>query len=158
MNGLFGHTHHTHTEYVFMLSACVFIIWPYMIIVLDYIYLTSRPSIMLSIRQPRYCTCLAGWLDVPLCLGVLTVRRQVSVRRAFTLFCNALFPLIAAQHSQCFAAWYGSVPGLKVISPYSAEDAKGLLKVMELQVFKTALQCSTNVYIYLCSLSILSSM
>lgn len=35
---------------------------------------------------------------------------------------------VAAQHSQCFAAWYGSVPGLKVISPYSATDAKGLLK------------------------------
>lgn len=35
---------------------------------------------------------------------------------------------VAAQHSQCFAAWYGSVPGLKVISPYSAEDARGLLK------------------------------
>lgn len=35
---------------------------------------------------------------------------------------------VAAQHSQCFAAWYSSVPGLKVLSPYSAEDAKGLLK------------------------------
>jgi len=35
---------------------------------------------------------------------------------------------VGAQHSQCFAAWYGSVPGLKVVSPYSAEDAKGLLK------------------------------
>jgi len=35
---------------------------------------------------------------------------------------------VAAQHSQCFAAWYGSVPGLKVVAPYSAEDAKGLLK------------------------------
>jgi pyruvate dehydrogenase E1 component beta subunit len=34
----------------------------------------------------------------------------------------------AAQHSQCFAAWYGSVPGLKVVSPYSSEDAKGLIK------------------------------
>jgi pyruvate dehydrogenase E1 component beta subunit len=34
----------------------------------------------------------------------------------------------AAQHSQCFAAWYGSVPGLKVVAPYSAEDAKGLMK------------------------------
>jgi pyruvate dehydrogenase E1 component beta subunit len=34
---------------------------------------------------------------------------------------------VAAQHSQCFAGWYGSVPGLKVVSPYSAEDAKGLL-------------------------------
>lgn len=35
---------------------------------------------------------------------------------------------VAAQHSQCFAAWYGSVPGLKVVSPWSAEDCKGLLK------------------------------
>ena len=35
---------------------------------------------------------------------------------------------VAAQHSQCFAAWYGHVPGLKVVSPYSSEDAKGLLK------------------------------
>ncbi|ORZ29386.1 Thiamin diphosphate-binding protein [Catenaria anguillulae PL171] len=35
---------------------------------------------------------------------------------------------VGAQHSQCFAAWYGSVPGLKVLSPWSAEDAKGLLK------------------------------
>jgi pyruvate dehydrogenase E1 component beta subunit len=35
---------------------------------------------------------------------------------------------VGAQHSQCFAAWYGSVPGLKVISPWSAEDCKGLLK------------------------------
>lgn len=35
---------------------------------------------------------------------------------------------VGAQHSQCFAAWYMSVPGLKVLAPYSAEDAKGLLK------------------------------
>jgi len=35
---------------------------------------------------------------------------------------------VAAQHSQCYAAWYGSIPGLKVIAPYSAADAKGLLK------------------------------
>jgi pyruvate dehydrogenase E1 component beta subunit len=34
----------------------------------------------------------------------------------------------AAQHSQCFGAWYSSVPGLKVVSPYSSEDAKGLIK------------------------------
>lgn len=35
---------------------------------------------------------------------------------------------VAAQHSQCFAAWYGHCPGLKVVSPWSSEDAKGLLK------------------------------
>lgn len=35
---------------------------------------------------------------------------------------------VAAQHSQCFSAWYGHCPGLKVISPYSSEDCKGLLK------------------------------
>lgn len=37
---------------------------------------------------------------------------------------------VAAQHSQDYAAWYGSVPGLKVVSPWSAEDCKGLLKVL----------------------------
>ena len=35
---------------------------------------------------------------------------------------------VAAQHSQCFAAWYSHCPGLKVIAPYSADDARGLLK------------------------------
>eukprot|EP00516_Mucochytrium_quahogii_P009399 CAMPEP_0203774778 /NCGR_PEP_ID=MMETSP0099_2-20121227/5586_1 /ASSEMBLY_ACC=CAM_ASM_000209 /TAXON_ID=96639 /ORGANISM=" , Strain NY0313808BC1" /LENGTH=333 /DNA_ID=CAMNT_0050673125 /DNA_START=172 /DNA_END=1173 /DNA_ORIENTATION=+ len=35
---------------------------------------------------------------------------------------------VGAQHSQCFAAWYGSCPGLKVVMPYSAEDAKGMIK------------------------------
>jgi len=35
---------------------------------------------------------------------------------------------VGAQHSQCYAAWYGHIPGLIVISPYDASDAKGLLK------------------------------
>jgi len=35
---------------------------------------------------------------------------------------------VGAQHSQDFAAWYGSIPGLKVISPWSAADCRGLLK------------------------------
>lgn len=35
---------------------------------------------------------------------------------------------VAAQHSQDYSAWYGSIPGLKVLVPYSAEDARGLLK------------------------------
>ena len=35
---------------------------------------------------------------------------------------------VAAQHSQDFTAWYSHIPGLKVIAPYTASDAKGLLK------------------------------
>jgi len=35
---------------------------------------------------------------------------------------------VGAQHSQDYSAWYSHVPGLKVIAPYSAADAKGLLK------------------------------
>ncbi|WP_088344555.1 MULTISPECIES: pyruvate dehydrogenase complex E1 component subunit beta [Rhodomicrobium] len=35
---------------------------------------------------------------------------------------------VAAQHSQCYSAWYAHVPGLKVIAPSNAADAKGLLK------------------------------
>eukprot|EP01045_Picozoa_sp_COSAG04_P018279 COSAG04_NODE_1681_length_5961_cov_543.396111_1_plen_172_part_00 len=42
---------------------------------------------------------------------------------------NGAARAVAAQHSQCFAAWYGSVPGLKVVSPYDSEDCRGLLKV-----------------------------
>ena len=41
---------------------------------------------------------------------------------------NGAASRVAAQHSQCFAAWYGQVPGLKVVSPWSGADAKGLLK------------------------------
>jgi len=41
---------------------------------------------------------------------------------------NGAAARVAAQHSQNFAPWYASVPGLIVISPYSAADAKGLLK------------------------------
>ncbi len=35
---------------------------------------------------------------------------------------------VGAQHSQDYAAWYGSIPGLKTVSPWSAEDCRGLLK------------------------------
>jgi pyruvate dehydrogenase E1 component beta subunit len=41
---------------------------------------------------------------------------------------NGAASRVGAQHSQCYAAWYGAIPGLKVVSPYSAADAKGLLK------------------------------
>jgi pyruvate dehydrogenase E1 component beta subunit len=35
---------------------------------------------------------------------------------------------VAAQHSQCYGAWYSHCPGLKTVAPYDAEDARGLLK------------------------------
>ncbi len=41
---------------------------------------------------------------------------------------NGAAARVAAQHSQDYAAWYMQVPGLKVVMPYSAADAKGLLK------------------------------
>ena len=41
---------------------------------------------------------------------------------------NGAAARVAAQHSQCFASWYAHVPGIHVIAPYSAADAKGLLK------------------------------
>jgi pyruvate dehydrogenase E1 component beta subunit len=41
---------------------------------------------------------------------------------------NGAAARVGAQHSQDYSAWYSSVPGLKVVSPYSAADAKGLLK------------------------------
>ncbi len=41
---------------------------------------------------------------------------------------NGAAARVAAQHSQCYAAWYAQIPGLKVVAPWSGEDAKGLLK------------------------------
>ncbi len=41
---------------------------------------------------------------------------------------NGAAARVAAQHSQDYAAWYMHIPGLKVVMPYSAADAKGLLK------------------------------
>lgn len=41
---------------------------------------------------------------------------------------NGAAARVGAQHSQCFASWYAHCPGLKVLSPYSAADAKGLIK------------------------------
>ncbi|HVV26764.1 MAG TPA: pyruvate dehydrogenase complex E1 component subunit beta [Rhizomicrobium sp.] len=41
---------------------------------------------------------------------------------------NGAAARVAAQHSQDYSAWYASVPGVKVIAPYFAADAKGLLK------------------------------
>jgi pyruvate dehydrogenase E1 component beta subunit len=41
---------------------------------------------------------------------------------------NGAAARVAAQHSQDFSAWYAHIPGLKVVAPYDASDAKGLLK------------------------------
>ena len=41
---------------------------------------------------------------------------------------NGAAARVGAQHSQDYAAWYSHIPGLKVVQPYSASDAKGLLK------------------------------
>mgnify|MGYP003322905672 FL=1 len=41
---------------------------------------------------------------------------------------NGAASRVGAQHSQDYSAWYSHIPGLKVLSPYSADDAKGLLK------------------------------
>ncbi|MEO1066392.1 MAG: pyruvate dehydrogenase complex E1 component subunit beta [Pseudomonadota bacterium] len=41
---------------------------------------------------------------------------------------NGAASRVAAQHSQDYAAWYSHIPGLKVVMPYNAADAKGLLK------------------------------
>ena len=41
---------------------------------------------------------------------------------------NGAAARVGAQHSQCYAAWYSQIPGLKVVMPHTAADAKGLLK------------------------------
>ena len=41
---------------------------------------------------------------------------------------NGAASRVAAQHSHCYASWYAHCPGLKVVSPWSSKDAKGLLK------------------------------
>ena len=52
---------------------------------------------------------------------------QISVPIVFR-GANGAAAGVGAQHSQCFAAWYSQVPGLKVVTPYDSEDARGLLK------------------------------
>jgi len=77
-----------------------------------------------------------GTVNIPIVFRLDTKRREKlriwSSNAFFGVFFfrgpNGCAAGVAAQHSQCFAAWYGHCPGLKVISPYDAEDCKGLLK------------------------------
>lgn len=59
-------------------------------------------------------------------LGAVRGRTRCCVGRGYRIarILNAVHWWIV----QCFAAWYGQVPGLKVLVPYDAEDARGLLK------------------------------
>lgn len=41
---------------------------------------------------------------------------------------NGAAARVGAQHSQCYGSWYAHIPGLKVVAPWSSEDAKGLMK------------------------------
>lgn len=59
--------------------------------------------------------------------STMTPRPSASLL-APSLHLNIVPNNTGAQHSQCFAAWYSSVPALKVVAPWSSEDAKGLIK------------------------------
>ena len=109
-----------------------------------------------STRLPRPTTCLPARSPAPWSSAGPTVRAALAVtqlcaqmvhgrmsRTPHGMGCESRHstpppPLlpgaaagVAAQHSQCFAAWYSSVPGLKVLAPYDSEDARGLLKVTQ---------------------------
>lgn len=67
--------------------------------------------------------------------SVTSVRNtlQLVIQEREVVFCLYGFMLCIAHYIlctifQCFAAWYGQVPGLKVLTPYDAEDARGLMK------------------------------
>jgi len=65
-----------------------------------------------SIPPPRRAICPAARWTVRSCFAAPMARPRG----------------VAAQHSQDYAAWYSHIPGLKVVMPYTASDAKGLLK------------------------------
>ena len=70
----------------------------------------------------------AGAVSVPIVFRGPNGAAAGFVRQNNLQNINVFVVGVAAQHSQCFAAWYGHCPGLKVISPYSSEDCRGLLK------------------------------
>lgn len=103
----------------------------------SYLY---RLSTRLSTRLERLTTCREGkqhkrhtpgspttWHDQPTNSGPVRLRRNVPCPVVFR-GPNGAAAGVGAQHSQDYAAWYGQIPGLKVVSPWSAEDCRGLLK------------------------------
>ena len=59
---------------------------------------------------------------------------------------NGAASRVAAQHSQDYSSWYSHIPGLKVVTPYSAADAKGLLNprsAIRTRLFFSKMDCST---------------
>ncbi|MGQ0446332.1 MAG: pyruvate dehydrogenase complex E1 component subunit beta [Beijerinckiaceae bacterium] len=70
----------------------------------------AMDQIINSAAKTRYMS--GGWFDCPI---VFRGPNGAAAR-------------VAAQHSQDYAAWYSHIPGLKVVMPYTASDAKGLLK------------------------------
>ena len=84
-----------------------------------------------SIPPRKHFTCLVDLSIFLLYSGKNYTEKSLKIKCISPRFCrgpNGCAAGVAAQHSQCFAAWYGHCPGLKVISPYDSEDCKGLLK------------------------------
>lgn len=80
----------------------------------------------------KYAFICDLFIIVAICLQVINSAAKTFYMSAGTVNVPIVFrgpngaaAGVGAQHSQCFAAWYSHCPGLKVISPYDAEDAKG---------------------------------
>lgn len=73
-----------------------------------------------SAAKSRYMS--AGDMTCPI------VFRGINGYNLWCIIYTSAAAAVGAQHSQCFAAWYSSCPGLVVLAPYDAEDCKGLLK------------------------------
>lgn len=83
-----------------------------------------------SRKRPRHLTNCAQAIDQIVNSGGKTFYMSGGSTPCPVVFRgpNGAAAGVGAQHSQDYCSWYGQIPGLKVISPWSAEDAKGLLK------------------------------
>lgn len=90
----------------------------------------SLPGTSLTSNVLQTATSLARLSSVartvPLPVSVRSTRRTTLVRpHSQPIFLSGCI----SDGPSCFTAWYGQIPGLKVVSPWSAEDCRGLLKV-----------------------------